>query len=168
MYFAEQMGQVSRNYWATISSDEKREQARKSALARWNRHRDEQRQASTAESTRALSQANESSSKGMSSTLLGGCYSEASPVAQSLEQQISWSKLQACLERNHTWRAVSSQADTQQSGGRRSRVGKSTKSRLRVGLPGSPAITIDGKAKIRVIENVEKLGFNAKFHWFVE
>lgn len=43
--FRRTMGQVSRNYWATISSEEKRERARKSAQARWKRHRDEQRRA---------------------------------------------------------------------------------------------------------------------------
>ena len=30
------MGQVSRNYWATVSPEEKRERARKSAQARWD------------------------------------------------------------------------------------------------------------------------------------
>src|SRR5919206_3970362 len=38
--FRRTMGQVSRNYWATISPDEKRERARKSAQARWTAHRD--------------------------------------------------------------------------------------------------------------------------------
>jgi hypothetical protein len=38
--FRRTMGQVSRNYWATISPEEKRERGRKSAQARWNRHRD--------------------------------------------------------------------------------------------------------------------------------
>jgi hypothetical protein len=33
--FRRTMGQVSRNYWATISTEEKRERARKSAQARW-------------------------------------------------------------------------------------------------------------------------------------
>ena len=42
--FRRTMGQVSRNYWATISPEEKRERGRKSAQARWNRHRDSQRQ----------------------------------------------------------------------------------------------------------------------------
>lgn len=37
--FRRTMGQVSRNYWATISPEEKRARARKSAQARWNRHR---------------------------------------------------------------------------------------------------------------------------------
>jgi hypothetical protein len=37
------MGQVSRNYWATISPEEKRERGRKNAQARWKRHRDSQR-----------------------------------------------------------------------------------------------------------------------------
>ena len=37
--FRRTMGQVSRNYWATISEEEKRERARKSAQARWNRNR---------------------------------------------------------------------------------------------------------------------------------
>ena len=36
--FRRTMGQVSRNYWATVSPEEKRERARKSAQARWNRH----------------------------------------------------------------------------------------------------------------------------------
>ncbi len=31
------MGQVSRTYWATVSPEEKRERARKSAQARWSR-----------------------------------------------------------------------------------------------------------------------------------
>ena len=31
------MGQVSRNYWATVSLEERRELARKGAHARWNR-----------------------------------------------------------------------------------------------------------------------------------
>jgi hypothetical protein len=34
------MGQVSRNYWATVSAEKKRERARKSANARWNRSRE--------------------------------------------------------------------------------------------------------------------------------
>lgn len=38
--FRRTMGQVSRNYWATISADEKRERARRSAHARWNRRSD--------------------------------------------------------------------------------------------------------------------------------
>lgn len=36
--FRRTMGQVSRNYWATVSMEEKRERARKSARARWQRH----------------------------------------------------------------------------------------------------------------------------------
>lgn len=35
--FRRTMGQVSRNYWATITSEEKRERARKCAQARWSR-----------------------------------------------------------------------------------------------------------------------------------
>ena len=35
--FRRTMGQVSRNYWATVSAEEKRDRARKSANARWNR-----------------------------------------------------------------------------------------------------------------------------------
>jgi hypothetical protein len=40
--FRRTMGQVSRNYWATISPEQKRERGKKSAQARWNRHRDSQ------------------------------------------------------------------------------------------------------------------------------
>ncbi len=40
--FRRTMGQVSRNYWATISEEEKRERARKSAQARWNRYQEGQ------------------------------------------------------------------------------------------------------------------------------
>ncbi|HJT71246.1 MAG TPA: hypothetical protein VJ731_13695 [Terriglobales bacterium] len=36
--FRRTMGQVSRNYWATVSMEEKRERARKSARARWGQH----------------------------------------------------------------------------------------------------------------------------------
>jgi len=36
--FRRTMGQVSRNYWATVSPEEKRERARKSAQARWSGH----------------------------------------------------------------------------------------------------------------------------------
>lgn len=43
--FRRTMGQVSRNYWATISSEEKRQRARKSAQARWSAGRDQGRQA---------------------------------------------------------------------------------------------------------------------------
>jgi hypothetical protein len=35
--FRRTMGQVSRNYWATVSPEEKRQRARKSAQARWSR-----------------------------------------------------------------------------------------------------------------------------------
>jgi hypothetical protein len=35
--FRRTMGQVSRNYWATVSEEEKRARARKSAQARWSR-----------------------------------------------------------------------------------------------------------------------------------
>jgi hypothetical protein len=35
--FRRTMGQVSRNYWATVSAEEKRVRAQKSANARWNR-----------------------------------------------------------------------------------------------------------------------------------
>lgn len=35
--FRRTMAQVSRNYWATVNAEEKRERARKSALARWGR-----------------------------------------------------------------------------------------------------------------------------------
>jgi len=35
--FRRTMGQVSRNYWALVSAEERRERARKSAQARWNR-----------------------------------------------------------------------------------------------------------------------------------
>ncbi len=38
--FRRTMGQVSRNYWATVSPEEKRERARKNAQARWTAHRD--------------------------------------------------------------------------------------------------------------------------------
>jgi hypothetical protein len=37
--FRRTMGQVSRNYWATVSEEEKRARARKSAHARWSRPR---------------------------------------------------------------------------------------------------------------------------------
>src|SRR6476646_1173215 len=33
--FRRTMGQVSRNYWATVTAEEKRERARKTAQARW-------------------------------------------------------------------------------------------------------------------------------------
>jgi hypothetical protein len=36
--FRRTMGQVSRNYWATVSPEEKRERARKCAQARWSQH----------------------------------------------------------------------------------------------------------------------------------
>lgn len=35
--FRRTMGQVSRNYWATVSAEEKRSRAQKGANARWNR-----------------------------------------------------------------------------------------------------------------------------------
>ena len=35
--FRRTMGQVSRKYWATVSAEEKRLRAQKSARARWNR-----------------------------------------------------------------------------------------------------------------------------------
>ncbi len=35
--FRRTMGQVSRNYWATVSPEDKRDRARKSARARWGR-----------------------------------------------------------------------------------------------------------------------------------
>jgi hypothetical protein len=35
--FRKTMGQVSRKYWATLTPEEKRERARKSANARWSR-----------------------------------------------------------------------------------------------------------------------------------
>jgi len=38
--FRRTMGQVSRNYWATVSPEEKRRRAQKSALARWGRFAD--------------------------------------------------------------------------------------------------------------------------------
>lgn len=37
--FRRTMGQVSRNYWATVSREERRERAQKGAHARWNRGR---------------------------------------------------------------------------------------------------------------------------------
>jgi hypothetical protein len=37
--FRRTMGQVSRNYWASVNAEEKRERARKSAQARWGRFR---------------------------------------------------------------------------------------------------------------------------------
>jgi hypothetical protein len=40
--FRRTMGQVSRNYWATISPEEKSERGRRSAQVRWN-HRGESR-----------------------------------------------------------------------------------------------------------------------------
>ena len=36
--FRRTMGQVSRNYWATISLEERRERGRRSARARWSRN----------------------------------------------------------------------------------------------------------------------------------
>ena len=36
--FRRTMGQVSRNYWATISLEERRERGRRSAHARWSRN----------------------------------------------------------------------------------------------------------------------------------
>jgi hypothetical protein len=35
--FRRTMGQVSRNYWATVSEEERRERGRRNAQARWNR-----------------------------------------------------------------------------------------------------------------------------------
>jgi hypothetical protein len=35
--FRRTMGQVARNYWATVSTEEKQERARRSARARWRR-----------------------------------------------------------------------------------------------------------------------------------
>ena len=37
--FRRTMGQVSRNYWATVSPEEKRRRAQKTAQARWTRRR---------------------------------------------------------------------------------------------------------------------------------
>jgi len=37
--FRRTMGQVSRNYWATVSKEEKRARARRSAQARWSHQR---------------------------------------------------------------------------------------------------------------------------------
>lgn len=37
--FRRTMGQVSRNYWATVNAEEKRERAQKTAQARWGRLR---------------------------------------------------------------------------------------------------------------------------------
>ena len=37
--FRRTMGQVSRNYWATVSPEEKRRRAQNSARARWGRNR---------------------------------------------------------------------------------------------------------------------------------
>ena len=37
--FRRTMGQVSRNYWATVNTEEKKERARKTAQARWGRFR---------------------------------------------------------------------------------------------------------------------------------
>ena len=37
--FRRTMGQVSRNYWATVSEEDKRARARRSAQARWSRRR---------------------------------------------------------------------------------------------------------------------------------
>ena len=37
--FRRTMGQVSRNYWATVSEEEKRARARRTAQARWSRRR---------------------------------------------------------------------------------------------------------------------------------
>ena len=39
--FRRTMGQVSRSYWATVSAEEKRERAKKSANARWNKRREQ-------------------------------------------------------------------------------------------------------------------------------
>src|SRR5438309_2586829 len=36
--FRRTMAQVSRNYWSTISTEEKRARGKRSAQARWNRH----------------------------------------------------------------------------------------------------------------------------------
>ena len=36
--FRRTMGQVSRNYWATVSLEERRERGQRGAHARWNRH----------------------------------------------------------------------------------------------------------------------------------
>jgi hypothetical protein len=47
--FRRTMGQVSRNCWASVSAEEKRERGRKSALASWNRHRDSQRRTAGSE-----------------------------------------------------------------------------------------------------------------------
>jgi len=41
--FRRTMGQVSRNYWATITAEEKRERARKSAQARWKLYHEGQK-----------------------------------------------------------------------------------------------------------------------------
>lgn len=40
--FRRTMGQVSRSYWGTVSAEERRERARKSANARWDRRNEEQ------------------------------------------------------------------------------------------------------------------------------
>ena len=57
--FRRTMGQVSRNYWAAISEEEKRERARKSAQARWNRYQEGQRK-TPERPDRGFSQADES------------------------------------------------------------------------------------------------------------
>ena len=44
--FRRTMGQVSRNYWATVSTEERRARAQKGAQARWNRERVLRRQSS--------------------------------------------------------------------------------------------------------------------------
>src|SRR5580658_10514542 len=76
------------------------------------------------------------------------------------------SEFQSGLERDHARRAVAAQPNSQQSGGRRSRVAESSESGLGGRFARNPRVHQIRKSEVRVVEDVEEPTINAQLHTF--
>ena len=73
------------------------------------------------------------------------------------------SEFQPRLKSNHSGSAVAAQPHAQQAGRRRSRVGERSESSLRGGLSRNAGLHHARQAKIRMVEDIEKLASNRSF-----
>src|ERR1700726_1913309 len=97
----------------------------------------------------------------VSEDLLSSPTSDATAGSRALNARnhlaITISELQAQLKRDHARCAITAQTNAEQASRRRSRVSKRTKPSLRGRLPRNASQHHARKAKIRMVEYVEKL-----------
>jgi len=99
-----------------------------------------------------------SSRQGAPGTLFAGF----DPSTPSVLSQLRTSELHSRLEGYHAGTRVAAEADAEESGGRRGGVGERSEARLGGGITGDASQDVTRECKVRVVEDVEELAFEAQ------